>query len=113
MTPVYNLAILPAPKLPFTSRQEAKKKYLGGRTVDGQQYATLNIFIKNNTEAIALYDFWATDCNYGTIPFEVVIPMFGEIGQNTLVEFTERFSMDKINAHWDQSFKVKVLGVVI
>ncbi len=116
MTPIYDFDILPAITLPFGSSKEATRKYLGGRALTGEEYMTLDIFMIDNTEALALYNFWETDCNYGTTPFLVALPLFGETYDKayptTMVQFYEDITAEKIDIHWKQSIKVKVLGTI-
>ena len=112
--PIYDFDILPAIQHPFISEQESTTKYLGNKAVSGQTYATLNIFITNNVEAKALYDFWKTDCNYGTLAFTIPIPIFGvpydRSVPNTVVEFMEDITYNKEDIHWKQSVKIKVIS---
>lgn len=114
--PEYDFTTLPAIEHPYNNEKEATKKYLGGRAITGEEYATLNIFATTNAEANALYEFWKTDCVYGTLSFLVPIPFMGETYNrelpNALVQFIEDLSADKEDAHWKQSVKVKVLGTV-
>lgn len=114
MTPIYDFDTLPAVEYPFTSDQDVTKKYLGKKAISGQTYATLNFFIVNNTESKALYDFWKDDCNYGTIPFEMPIPIFGvpysKSVPNTIVEFIEDITYNKEDTHWKQSTKIRVIS---
>jgi len=114
--PIYDFDILPAIEYPFISEQESTTKYLGRNAISGQTYATLNFFIKDNTEAKELYDFWKDDCNYGTTPFEVAIPIFGvpydKNVPNTTIEFMEDIIYNKEDTHWKQSAKVKVISEI-
>ena len=114
--PEYDLTLLPAIEYPYQNEKEATTKYLGGRAVTGEEYATLNIFMVSNAEALALYTFWKVDCNYGTIPFLAPIPLFGEVYDKTMmttmVQFIEDITADKIENHWKQGIKVKVLGTI-
>jgi len=116
MTPIYDFDILPAITVSFGSIKEATKKYLGGRALTGDEYMTLDIFMVDNTETKALYDFWETDCNYGTTPFLIALPLFGmiydETFPTTMAQFYEDISMEKIDTHWKQGIKVKILGDV-
>ena len=114
--PEYDLTSLPTIENPYSNEKEVTKKYLGGRAMTGQEYATLNIFMVDNIEAKALYDFWKDDCNYGTDAFLVPLPFFGEVYDktrpNVVAKFIEDISAEKIDIHWNQGIKVKVLGTV-
>jgi len=111
--PEYDLDVLPAIEHPYSNEQEVTKRYLGGRAITGQEYATLNIFMVDNDEAKALYEFWRDDCDYGTTAFLAPIPMngvpFSGGAPNALCEFIEDISTEKIDVHWKQGIKVKVL----
>lgn len=114
--PEYDFTTLPAIEHPYNNEKEATKKYLGGRAITGEEYATLNIFATTNAEANALYEFWKTDCVYGTLSFLVPIPFMGETYDrdkpNALVQFIEDLSVDKEDVHWKQTIRVKVVGTV-
>ena len=116
MIPIYNLDILPAITHPFESKKIVTKRYLGGKAITGQEYATLNIFSEDNAKTKALYDFWKDDCNYGTVPFLIALPMFGitydKAYPSLMVQFYEDITAKKIEKHWTQDIKIKVLGTV-
>jgi len=111
--PEYDLSKLPVIELPYQNEQEQTKKYLGGRAITGQEYATLNIFMVDNAEAKAIYEFWKDDCEYGTLAFSIPFPMNGVSYSrdvpNVLCEFIEDISAEKTDTHWNQEIKVKVL----
>lgn len=113
MIPEYDFNVLPCIEFPYSNEQEVTKKYLGGRALTGQEYATLNMFSVDDTKAKALYEFWRDDCNYGTDPFLAPIPMHGaehsKYVPNALCEFTEDILSNKEDVHWKQSIKLKVI----
>jgi len=113
--PIYDFNLFPAIEHPFTSEQEATKKYLGSRTVVGEQYATINIFMTSNLEAQALYRFWRVDCENGTIPFMIALPHFGVDYTKDEADITAKFiddlSMEKIGTHWKSSIRIKIIDI--
>lgn len=114
--PEYDLATLPALTIPYEDKQEVTKKYLGNRASTGQEYLNFDIFMVDNTERKALYDFWKDDCNYGAEPFLAPLPLFGEVYvktmPNVVVQFIDEVSVAKQDIHWSTTISVKVIGTV-
>ena len=111
--PEYDFNILPTIQKAFISEQEATKKYLGKRAITGQEYATIDIFAEDDTKIKALYDFWKDDCNYGTLAFLVGLPINGVPSSKdfptALCRFIDDIVAKKIDDHWTQGIKLKVL----
>jgi len=111
--PEYSFSTLPAIQTPLQVEKEQTTQYLGGRAVTGEEYATLNFFIDDNTQAKALYDFWKDDCNYGTKPFLMPLPVFGvsysRDSGNALCKFIDKPVQQKEEIYSTQSTKVKIL----
>ena len=114
--PIYNLNILPAITLPYKDKREVSKKYLGGRALTGEVYLDFDVFMESNTERKALYDFWKNDCNYGTQPFLIPLPLFGETYDkdrpNVLALFTKEIEANKQDIHWTATTSVKAVGTI-
>ncbi len=113
--PEYDLNILPPFVYPFSSQQEETKRYLGARTLVGDEYATLNILMANDVEASALYNFWKLDCEYGTLSFTLPIPQFGFDYDPTEADVTARFIgniiMERQGTHWTSNMRIKILAI--
>lgn len=109
----YDTSILPKIVLPFSNERKETTKYLGGRALTGEKYASLNINMKNDTEAKQLYDFWKDDCNYGALPFELTLPLFGEAvltgTPNVAGRFLGDFSQKITKIGWKTSIKIKIV----
>lgn len=109
----YDTSVLPFLSYPLNNSQETTKKYLGGRAMTGEEYATLSFNMVDDTKAEALYSFWRDDCNYGTDAFLIAMPFRGVVSlpdiPNVLCKFVEDVSMDKVALNWTQAIRVKVL----
>lgn len=116
--PVFNKANFPSITTPITVSQDPPFIGLGYKAVSGTRYFNL----KMNTgtpdadlKIAALYDFWKTDCKYGTTPFMVALPFFGEpvddAYPNFLVRFTGGFTSE-YDYRWKLSQKWEVVGTI-
>jgi len=76
--PVYNLATMPAIVYPIKQTQPKTRKFLGGLAIVEPTKISFTIKCKSNNEMKALKNFWIVDCNYGTSPFKITLPLFGQ-----------------------------------
>jgi len=115
--PIYDEATLPCISFPLDNTHQATKRYLGGKAVSGEVYADINLFIKNDTEADALHDFWVADCNYGLEPFLIPLPVFGRETDTSdpalLVKFVGDAKDTKNAGYWTAKRKLRILGTII
>ena len=109
----WDKSILPTITKSFTSKQEATKRFLGGKTLVGDEYATINVFMENNLQAQALYRFWKNDCENGTLAFWISLPLFGvdyDPKENDVkVEFVDDIEMIMQDIQWTSKIKLKVI----
>jgi hypothetical protein len=111
--PIYDFLLLPIIKHPFNNINEKSKQYLGNREIYGDNYVNISLHIKDNDEAERLYDFWETECDNGTLPFLIPIPVNGEEYDrdtpNTTAKFIGEIKMQKVGFHWESSFRLEIL----
>ena len=105
--PIYDMTILPCLSLPMKNTQKETKRYLGGIAMTQEVIAQAN----------AVYNFWATDCNFGLEPFLAPIPIMGDTivdpsHPEMLVQFYGDFDITKSSAVWECEFKLKIIGTV-
>lgn len=114
--PEYDTATLPYIKVPFTNENEYTTKYLGGRALVRNQYATISVIATTDAEILALYDFWETDCNYGLTPFLVGVPFNGstvvENMPSVVLKFIDKIQYSKDGSQWNGNIRCKVVGKV-
>lgn len=114
--PIYDQTTLPCLSLPMKNTHGETARYLGNRAVTGDISLTVKVIPKSDIEAKALYDFWATDCNFGLEPFLAPIPIFGNTVDKEfpkmLVQFYGHFSMDKNSVIWGTELKLKLIGTI-
>jgi hypothetical protein len=104
---------LPTITKAFKSQHETTKRYLGSKTLIGDEYATINVFMENNLQAQALFKFWKNDCEHGTLPFWISLPLFGvdyDPNENDVkAMFIDDFSMSMEDLHWTNEIKLKII----
>lgn len=113
----YDIATLPKIVKPFKSTQEATTRHLGNRALTGEEYAELNLFAETDAQVAALYEFWKTTLNYGTLPFLAPVPQFGldyvDERPSTVLKFMEDLELTlSADTAWRTAFRVKVVGTV-
>lgn len=107
--PIYNTSILPCVTISMKNTQEETKQYLGRRAVTGDISITMNTFAKSDTEAYNLYRFWRFDCDYGSIPFFISLPIFGqETTTAILVKFINNMVFNKEDVNWTNSIELEL-----
>ncbi|MFT7880718.1 MAG: hypothetical protein ABXS91_10030 [Sulfurimonas sp.] len=114
--PIYDESILPCITFPLENTHQETKRYLGGKAITGEAYASISLIAKDDNEAKALYDFWVTDCNYGLEPFLIPLPVFGRNADTSapalLVKFIGDAKDTKVANHWTAKRKLKILGAI-
>lgn len=114
--PIYDPTVLPCIVDSINNTQKQTKKYLGGIAVTGAVNIDINIFANSDAELNALYSFWLNDCNYGTEPFLISLPVFGMPyaleAPDILVRFKGDFSADKDSVYWKSNIKLELMGTI-
>lgn len=114
--PIYDTSTLPCITFPMKVTQEQSMRFLGGRAITGGVYVELSMIARTDAEENALYNFWATDCNFGLEPFLISLPIFGGVTDalhpDLLLQFIGDISDTKDSTEWTTKRRFKVLGTI-
>ena len=114
--PIYDITTLPCISYPMENTAQKSKKYQGGYALTGNTKASVSLIAKNDTEMLALYDFWKTDCNFGLEPFLMPIPVFGNTQDlylpSLLVLFKSDLKATKNSSNWTIKMDLEIYGLV-
>jgi|GEM_PF-4090979 len=87
---------LPQPTYPFDVSYEKTELFLGNKIRAGARMVSFAIVMRNNTQIKAMHDFWKNDCQYGTKPFYITLPMFG-VEETVLMMFKGNYQTKQAN----------------
>lgn len=112
--PVYNIETMPVITYPLVCTQEETKKYLGNIAITGAVFSDVNTVSVSDEQQNNLFTFWRDTCNYGTEPFMIPLPLFGEmIGEEypaLFVKFIGGVKSTKKSSLWENKFKLEVIA---
>jgi len=116
--PIFDKSVLPFIVCPFSSAEAPVVKFLGYKATTGERSITVKFIAVDGIDSEkhrALYDFWKTDCNYGTKPFLISLPWMGSPFDNNypnlLVKFTGGIS-SSFDGIWSTKQKLVIVGEV-
>jgi len=109
--PVYDIELLPCIKSEAQYLQERTRKFLGGETLVGDKYITINITSDELDKVQALYYLWETSCNFGVEPFVITVNLFGE-PTNCVVKFVEDLVMNVSDLEYNSTIKLEFIDEI-